>query len=193
MTEALSRLALPAAVLASTGRVISTNGLFDKMRNQFIPVAGGRLAISHRGANDLLQAALGKSVHNGSDLRTYSIPVPSAGDLAACVAHLVPVRRQARDIFTGAANIFVVTSLTSPEAPPAHILNGLFDLSPAEAKVAQSLVEGRSLEEIAMADRLSRETVRKQLRAVFSKTGTRRQAELVGLLAGAQIRAHRSS
>jgi DNA-binding CsgD family transcriptional regulator len=190
MTEALGRLDLPAAVLASSGRVISTNTLLDKMHGQFILAAGGRIAISHRPANELFQAILGHSIHNGADLRPHSIPVPSVGDLTACVAHLVPVRRQARDIFTGAANIFVVTSLTNPKAPPAHILYGLFDLSPAEAKVAQSLVEGLTLEEIATANNLSRETIRKQLRAVLTKTGTNRQAELVGLLAGAQIRAH---
>jgi len=189
MTEALGRLDLPAAVLDSSGRVISTNALLDKMHDQFIPAAGGRLAISYRPANDLFQAVLGKSMSNVVDLQSYSIPVPSVGDHAACVAHLVPVRRQARDIFTGAANIFVVTSLTSPKAPPAHILHGLFDLSPAEAKVARGLVEGLTIEKISVANNLSRETIRNQLKAVLTKTGTNRQAELVGLLAGAHIRA----
>nr|WP_276552804.1 helix-turn-helix transcriptional regulator [Bradyrhizobium elkanii] len=163
------------------------------MYTQFITVAGGRLAISHRPANELLQASLTSSVRNGLDLSTYSIPVPATDDCSACVAHLLPVRRQARDIFTGAANILVVTSLSSPKAPPAHILYGLFDLSPAEARVAQRLVEGSSVEEIATSNDLSQETVRKQLKSVLAKTGTSRQAELVGLLTGTQIRAHRSS
>jgi DNA-binding CsgD family transcriptional regulator len=193
MTEALGRLDLPAAVLASNGRVISTNALFDKMQGQFVPTAGGRLSISHRPANDLFQASLSNSARKDENLRSYSIPVPATGVFTACVAHLIPVRRQAKDIFTGAANILAVTALTGPKAPSVHILNGLFDLSPAEAKVAQGLVEGLTIEEIATSSKLSRETIRKQLRAVLTKTGTNRQAELVGLLAGAQIRAHGSS
>jgi DNA-binding CsgD family transcriptional regulator len=107
--------------------------------------------------------------------------------------HLLPVRRHARDIFSGAAHIFVVTSVTNPKAPAAHILHGLFDLSPAEARVAQKIVEGSSIEDIAAANNLSRETIRSQLKSVLTKTGTSRQAELVGLLMGTQIRAHGSS
>jgi DNA-binding CsgD family transcriptional regulator len=187
MAEALGRLNLPAAVLAADGRVLSVNDLLDKMRDQFISAAGGGLAISHRPANELLQIALRKSGFDRIDLRSYSIPIPSIGDHTASVVHLVPVRRQARDIFSGAANIFVVTSLANPKAPSADILHGLFDLSPAEAKVAQRLLQGHTLAEIAAAGGLSKETVRKQLRSVLAKTGTTRQAELVGILAGIQI------
>lgn len=188
MAETLGRLELPGAVLGANGRVLSNNALLERMHTQFISAAGGRLVISHRPANELFQASLANSL--SLDSISYSIPVPATDDCPACVAHLLPVRRQARDIFTGAANIFVVTSLSSPKAPPAHILYGLFDLSPAEARVAQRLVEGSSVEEIATASYLSQETVRKQLKSVLAKTGTSRQAELVGLLTGTQIRAH---
>lgn len=190
MTEALSRLNLPAAVLTAKGQVLSTNALLDGMQARFICGAGGQLVISYRPANALFKAALASSDVSDSVRQTYSIPVPALDDLQPCVAHLVPLRRQARDIFNGAANLLVVTSITTPSAPPAHILHGLFDLSPAEARVAQNLFEGRTIEEIATANGLSRETIRKQLRAVLTKTGTNRQSELVGLLSGAQIRAH---
>jgi len=189
MTEALGRLDLPAAVLTSNGRVLSANTLLERMQARFIFGAGGQLLISHRPANDLFKAALFNSGRSGLS-QTYSVPVPASDDLEPCVAHLVPLRRQARDIFNGAANLLVVTSITTPSAPTAHILHGLFDLSPAEAKVAQGVFEGLTVEEIATTNGLSRETVRKQLKAVLAKTGTNRQSELVGLLSGAQIRAH---
>jgi len=190
MAETLGLLELPAAVLGANGRVLSSNSLLERMHTQFISAEGERLAISHRPADELFQAFLANSVRNGPDLNSYTIPVPATDDCVACVVHLLPVRRQARDIFTGAVNIFVVTLLSSPKAPPAHILHGLFDLSPAEARIAQRLVEGSSVEEIATAHDLSRETVRNQLKSVMAKTGTSRQAELVGLLIGAQLRPH---
>ena len=193
MTETLKRLDLPGAVLNATGRVLSSNSLLDDMAGQFIPIAGGGLAFSHRPANDLFRKALLGLQHASDGGQCYSIPVPATENFAGCVAHLLPVRRQARDIFTGAANILVVTSVSSPMAPPAHILFGLFDLSPAEARVAQKIVQGSSVEEIATDHKISRETVRNQLKAVFAKTGTSRQAELVGLVMGTQIRAHGSS
>jgi DNA-binding CsgD family transcriptional regulator len=191
MTQTLGRLDLPGAVLSTTGLVLSANSLFEKLNEQFIPIAGGGLAISHTPAENLLQLALKISRPSASDLQSYSVPVPATGGASPCVAHLIPVRRQARDIFSQAAHILVVTPLSSPQAPQAHILFGLFDLSPAEARVAQKLVEGGSIEQIAIDNKLSRETVRSQLKSVFAKTATSRQSELVGLLMGTQIRAHK--
>jgi DNA-binding CsgD family transcriptional regulator len=68
-------------------------------------------------------------------------------------------------------------------APPARVLEALFDLTPTEAKVASLLVEGRSVVDIARANKVSANTIRIQLKSVFAKTGARRQAELVSLLA----------
>jgi DNA-binding CsgD family transcriptional regulator len=191
MTETLGRLNLPGAVLSMEGRVLSANRLMENLHEQFIPIAGGGLAISHPPADALLRLALKAPSHLQEALQTSSIPVPATETCPPCVAHLIPVRRQARDIFTQAAHIVVVTPIGSPQAPQAHILLGLFDLSPAEARVAQRLVEGGSIDQIAIDQRLSRETVRAQLKSVFAKTGTNRQSELVSLLLGTQIRAHK--
>ena len=60
----------------------------------------------------------------------------------------------------------------------------MFDLSPAEAKVAVLLALGRSPDEIAASGRISVSTVRAQIKAIFAKTGVSRQSELVALLRG---------
>ena len=61
-------------------------------------------------------------------------------------------------------------------------LEQLFSLSPAEARLAQLLADGLSMDEAAMQLGVSRNTVRSQLQAVFAKTGTNRQGDLVRLL-----------
>jgi DNA-binding CsgD family transcriptional regulator len=187
MTETLSKLGLGGAVLGGSGRVLSVNSLLEKLNKQFTSAAGGRLAILHRQAQGMLQTALADFNRNSQNSQTCSIPVPAVDEAAPCVAHLIPVRRQARDILTGASALIVVTSLAPPKAPPAAVLHGLFDLSPAEARVACALIQGQSVEEIAAINVLSRETIRAQLKSVLAKTGTKRQAELVGLLTGIQI------
>lgn len=58
-----------------------------------------------------------------------------------------------------------------------------YDLTPGEARVAVALAEGAAPEDIAKTYKVSISTVRSQLAAVFSKTGTSRQAELVSVLA----------
>ena len=64
----------------------------------------------------------------------------------------------------------------------ASDLEQLFDLSPAEARLAQLLADGMSMEEAALQLGVSRNTVRSQLQAAFAKTGTNRQGDLVRLL-----------
>jgi DNA-binding CsgD family transcriptional regulator len=67
------------------------------------------------------------------------------------------------------------------------VLQGLFDLTPVEARVARGIAERQTVAAMALAFGTSRATVRTQLRAVLAKTGLRRQAELANLLAGVQL------
>lgn len=69
-------------------------------------------------------------------------------------------------------------TLPSPEC----VLRELFGLTAAEARLACVLAVEGDLRRVADQLSLSVETVRTQLKAVFSKTGTRRQSELLQLL-----------
>jgi DNA-binding CsgD family transcriptional regulator len=61
-------------------------------------------------------------------------------------------------------------------------LKALFDLTAAEARLAQHLARGLSVEEAAQLLNIKMTTARTQLTAVFDKTDTRRQAKLVAIL-----------
>ena len=65
---------------------------------------------------------------------------------------------------------------------PASQLCELFDLSPAEGRLAHALGCGSSLEQHAAANCVSINTVRSQLRQVLDKTGHSRQQDLVRML-----------
>lgn len=58
----------------------------------------------------------------------------------------------------------------------------LYDLSPAELRIAAALLAGKSPEEYALEAGVTMNTVRTQLKNLFSKTGARRQSELVAVL-----------
>lgn len=57
-----------------------------------------------------------------------------------------------------------------------------FGATPAEARLAQALLDGNSLYEFADASNLSRHTVRNQMRALLYKTGARNQANFIHLM-----------
>ena len=64
------------------------------------------------------------------------------------------------------------------------VVAAAYDLTPGEARVAVATAHGASPEQIAHRHAVSINTVRSQLRTIFSKTDTARQAELVSMLAG---------
>ena len=62
------------------------------------------------------------------------------------------------------------------------LLSHLFDLTPAETRVALGLLGGLSVKAIAEAAETTANTVRSQLASLFAKTGTHRQTEVTALL-----------
>ena len=60
-----------------------------------------------------------------------------------------------------------------------NALMELFGLTPAEARVALSLANGHSIGETARNAATSRNTVRLQVRSIFSKMGINRQSQLI--------------
>lgn len=72
-----------------------------------------------------------------------------------------------------------------PESTPdlhAGLVQRLFGLTEAEAALAVILCAGHTMEEASTARGTSLNTVRTQLKSIFGKTGTQRQADLVSVL-----------
>ncbi len=70
----------------------------------------------------------------------------------------------------------------SRRVPGATQLMDLFNLTPAEARLARAIARGESVETYAQAEGIQRTTVRTQLQKVFTKTGVVGQRELILLL-----------
>lgn len=72
-----------------------------------------------------------------------------------------------------------------PEGFDAH-LRAIFNLTPAEARLATNLCAGQSLKVSAELQDIRFSTARHYLEGIFQKTGTRRQSQLVALLKNVQ-------
>ena len=75
-----------------------------------------------------------------------------------------------------------ILNTESPVLPDEDMLASLFRLSRAEARLAIGLLKGLSAAECAEQSGVGVATIRSQLHSIFSKTGVRRQAQLVALL-----------
>jgi DNA-binding CsgD family transcriptional regulator len=181
--EALQAMGLPAAVLTRDGRALAANRALTDGGTAIAIGAGDRLVLASEAAQALLGGGLQEAGGAAGATGGRSIPLAGDEDHPPAVAHLLPLRGQGRDIFSGASSLLFVTPLTPSMAPDVGVLEALFDLTPAEARVAGLLVEGRPVESIARQQGVTENTVRMQLKSVFAKTGAGQQSQLVSLLA----------
>lgn len=174
----LEAVGLPAAVLGPTGRLLAANGAFERMMDLF-GVEGARgFQLRRSGANDLLAEALAR---RAGGLGGRTIPIGPVGADVPTALHLIPVEGSARDLFAAGATLAIIGQGARADASDGVFLETLFDLTVAEARLARSLLAGDSMPAVAQGFGLSPETVRTQLKALFAKTGVRRQIDLVRL------------
>lgn len=180
--NAFTALGIPAATLAPGGRMIDANPAFGRFVGTVFLDRRVRLGLIERGADTLLGEALARLRRDLWSKAVGSIPVRAGEGHGPLVVHVVPMRRSAHDVFAGAGALLVVSELGVTATLDAAVIQTLFDLTPAEARVARMLAEGATIDEVSVALGLSDSTVRGHLKAVFRKCGVHRQSELVALL-----------
>jgi DNA-binding CsgD family transcriptional regulator len=185
--QILGAIGLPALVFGHGGRVMAANEHIQLLSDSIRWLAADRFGLADPAADRMLRRAI-EALDRNDAASPCSFAIRDERAQAALVAHVVPVRGSARDILAQSEGVLILTPVTRPDAPPVELIQSLFDLTPAEAKVARGLVAGDTLEEIAAAQNLSRNTIRSQVRGALEKTGSRRQAELVALLGGIMLR-----
>lgn len=182
-SETLALLGLPALIFDHQGKVLAANKLIEALIDQIRWHARDRISLKDSSAHSLFERAVANlDVEGASPVLSFATRGVEAN--AAMVAHVVPIRGASRDIFQRCAGVLVMMPIAFPEAPPVELVRSLFDLTPAEARVARSLTSGDSLEDIASRGGVTLNTVRTQVNRVLEKTGCHRQAEVVALLSG---------
>ncbi|HXY57704.1 MAG TPA: helix-turn-helix transcriptional regulator [Methylocystis sp.] len=182
-SETLALLGLPALVLNEKGRALAANELIERDDEWMRWRADDYFSFADACAEKLLRESIAAlAMTEAQPIRSFPLRGPEPGP--GKIAHIVPIRRSARDIFVRCAAVLVLTPVVAPAAPPVELVRSLFDLTPAEARVARSLASGDTVEEVAAKSGVSHNTVRTQLRGVMDKTGCGRQAEVVALLTG---------
>ena len=180
-TQTLALLGIPALVFADNGKVLAANELIEKLGDFIGWRAKDRIALKDARADTLLRDAVAMADRDDtSAVRSF----PVRNEDTAMIAHVVPIRGSARDIFSRCAAMMMLTPVTRPEAPSVELIRSLFDLTPAEARIARGLAAGQTVKTMAEESGTSANTVRTHVNAVLTKTGYSRQADVVALLNG---------
>jgi DNA-binding CsgD family transcriptional regulator len=179
--QTLALLGIPALVFAENGQVIAANHLIEALSGFIAWRTKDQIALEDARADALLRDAIA-TVDQDEAPSVRSFPIRDAG--SAMIAHVVPIRGTARDIFSRSAAMLMLTPVTRPEAPSIELIRSLFDLTPAEARVARGLAAGQTVKVMATDSGTSTNTVRTHVNAVLTKTGYSRQSDVVALLNG---------
>jgi DNA-binding CsgD family transcriptional regulator len=186
--SALEAIGLPAATIARSGKLVAANSLLATLVPHLLADHANRVRFAHAVADDAFVAALARAPDLRGGRGSVTFPARSSGEARrSAIFHLVPIVRSARDIFNRAEWImFAIPLSLRPDIAPL-VLEGLFDLTTAEARVVRGVSQGLSLQKIAREYGVSTWTIRSQLKSAMAKTGTRRQNELTALLGLARL------
>jgi len=171
----------PALLVALTGTVLRFNDATTQMlgRTKLIQVVDGKLELQgarqHRILDECRAAAEQTPAYRMLRLTEESHGEPAGQDALYVFYHPVALNR-------GHAALLTFYHPDSPPILDPGLLASAFDLTPAECRVACHIAEGRTPKEIAGKIGVQHDTVRKQLQAIYQKTATNRQVDLIRLL-----------
>lgn len=186
---ALHQLRLGVLLTDAQARPLFVN----RMAEQQIAASNGALSLSFCGLKtrnpddatrlcrlvaDASSTTAGKGLGAGGEMR---IACGDGSFLQLCV---VPLSRECLDSGSAAPSARAAIFIACPDSIhlPWRRVAICYGLTQMEAKLAVQLAGGVSLEEVAKHLGISIHTARTHLKAVFAKTGTRRQPELVAML-----------
>jgi DNA-binding CsgD family transcriptional regulator len=187
----LDTLRVGAFVTDRTGLIrYMTSGAERLLRDGGIfTVSGGRLEVRHAGLDGRFRKAIRDCADSVDDPRkTARCALRASYTLGSGIAPTIFISAISWTDKTSnarAAALVVVNELDElcdRAATWTSVLVELFDLTPAQSRVAAALCGGRSLSEHAASEGISILTARTLLKRVQEKTETHSQAELVRLL-----------
>jgi DNA-binding CsgD family transcriptional regulator len=183
VSNALHRLGHPALALDRQGFVLGANESAERIFDDEICVRNRCLMVRDQEARSALADFVDqlRTTSGAAPLPAAPIVVRRAGK-QPLVIRVLPVDGAARTPFLGARVLLIFSDLEKKSPPPSAVLARTFRLSPAEARLASLMATGVSVAQAAEQFGVSLDTIRTQMKAIYAKTGTRRQSELVSLL-----------
>jgi len=186
--QAMERLALGSILLDEQGRVVSSNEPASRLlaQGEILRLDDGQLKCTTAKHQQVFEELFQRAVQSQRSpapamVEAMHLPRNGTSDLGI-VIRPVPNHQGAEGTSGPVVAVLISDSPQGvPESSP-QVLRQLFDLSPAEARLALLLAQGLTLSEAAQQLFLSQHTLRSQLKSIFAKTGVKRQAALVQLI-----------
>ncbi len=187
LLERLLAMTNTAAIVCSTdGRPVFQNLLAETILKKAdgLVISQGLLSCTRRTTSEEMQAVFKKIRHLGSFI--MNVAGSSGPDTYRLMIFPIDSNQHAFKTDGDLVGIFVHQTLQDRQVDTLF-LQDLLGLTVAEAAIAGYIYSGFTPAQIAEHKGVKVSTVRTQLHRIFDKTGTRNQAQLVRIIAEAQI------
>jgi DNA-binding CsgD family transcriptional regulator len=188
--DTLDGLATAIFLVDTGGRIAHANAAGHAMlaENAVVRGSAGKLVAADAVADRILHDILLKADSGDTAIGKTGIAVPlSSRNGERYVAHVLPLtsgaRRKTGMAYSAVAAVFV-RKATIDLPHPLETIASTFKLTPAELRVVMMVVQLGGVAEVAPVLGVTEATIKTHLQRIFSKTNTRRQAELVKLVVG---------
>lgn len=185
--ETLNSLATAVVLTGANGAIFFANSAAEAMFSMQGPILSknGVLHVQNPVPARALLDAIARAATADASLGSRGIGLPiSATGQPPAVAYVLPLSEgTARAAFRPACAAVFVSTTTSASPLPEAVLTTLFDLTPAEARVLLQVGTGSAPTKTAASLGISENTLKTHLGRIFAKTGTKRQADLIKLMA----------
>ena len=177
----LDAIRLPLLLLDPSMRMLAANSHATSLLERSGSGAGKR-QVALRGVcmtkfSDAVRSACDSAPRRaGSILRIARAPVRQLLVLPIAMRHAGRADRAALVLLHGQTDY---TEHAEGLTPVSQLLQQVYGLTPAEARIAILILDGRTPGDAASRLKVSIATVRTQLSAILKKTGARKQAELI--------------
>jgi len=185
--DTLNGLSVGVFLVDASRRIIHANNAgHDMLRaDDFLRSISGRVVARNVQADQILGDVLADNCGGAIDAKDIALPL-TAHDGERYVVHMLPLSSAARSgigmAYEAVAALFV--RKVALHSPCGELIAGAFELTPAELRVLLTIVQIGGVRATSAALGTAESTVKTHLHHVFTKTGTRRQADLVKLVAG---------
>jgi DNA-binding CsgD family transcriptional regulator len=190
LADSLDTLASAMFVVDGTARIIhaNTSGHVMLAEAGVLRSPNGRLGAFDNTADQMLSDSFIAAANGDAAIGRRGIAMPlRSRDGVRYVANVMPLtggaRRRAGAAYAAVAAVFVHKAVLDLPSPPEAVARE-FQLTPAELRVLFAIIEIGGVPEVAEVLGITEGTVKSHLHHVFEKTSTRRQADLVKLVAG---------
>ncbi|MEZ5556444.1 helix-turn-helix transcriptional regulator [Haliea sp.] len=176
----IGQLTIGSLVVDERGQVLMTNPLAERAletrdglllhQDRLVATGAGKAALQH---------ALSRLFDHRDPLDSEALQLTRPGGRRWNLLMRCTAARPGMDERVSRTVLVLFRDAAGTREVNEELLMELFGLTRAEAVLTKRLVEGESLAEISDSLGRSRHTTRAQLAAIFSKTGTNRQPQLV--------------